>query len=574
MNNNRQSNGIKKSSRILASILALLMITALILPMGAKASETADGSASGASQAVAEEHTEKEEEQDSSDSDAKKEEEEKAEAAETEEKEQKSDSSSDTVSEDSSDSGSESGIEKDESKEESGDESAQKSKEEAGGSDQTSGKGASDAEEDKDAGKSSNTDQRDSEKTDSGNKSGKTDAAQEKDAASGKSVEAGTDAGTSEETSEQVTAVVENDETTITFQTEEVTVIADKKAFDTEVTMKVKKVTDPAQLLKMVTALQSEGGSYTVKAYNVSFYDENGNEVEPKIPVQVNVNTRVSSPRKTKVVHVKDDDKTEILEADIDRSGASFELGSFSDIGVATEGKAKVPGSSFDLYLGDELTTEYEVDDLPAGPISEKDLPAVEGYRYENATVGDDQVEEIGTITDEDGNVYVYYTTRDENGTIKAEILGDGRIRINLVETDQDTTYDLEVDGTRVCVEAPADAFDEGTYKEIQTIDLDDTQTTQVKKQAAQVLGEEAQMKIQAVDITFYDKDGKEVQPAKKSKWRLLHPRQWKETSVSSISAILSAGLTHRSVMMEIYILARTACLSMLLLDLIQWNIV
>lgn len=504
MKNNRQSKETRKSSRVLAVMMALMMIIALILPIGAKASETADGSASGVSQAVAEEHTEKEEGKDSSDSDAEKEEDkEEAEAAKTEEKEQKSDSSADAASEDSSES-------KDaESKDAD-------SKEEASGSDQTSGKGASDVkvkeDKDKNDGKTSNSDRKDSEKTDSSkNEDDKADAAPAKDTSSGKSGQA----EISEETAEQVTAEQKDDDTTITFRTEEVTVIADKKAFDTEVTMKVKKVTDPEQLLKMVTALQEEGGSYTVKAYNVSFYDKKGKEVEPKIPVLVNVNTKVSAPKKTKVVHVKDDDKTEILDADIDRSGASFELGSFSDIGVATEGKAKIPGSSFDIYLGDELTTEYTVNDLPAGPISEKDLPAVDGYTYENATVGDDQVEELGTITDEDGNVYVYYTTKDENGTIKAEILGDGRIRINLVETEKNTTYDLDADGAHVHVEAPADAFDEGTYMEISGVELTDEQQAQVREQAEEVLGENTAMKIQAVDITFYDKDGGKVQPGK-----------------------------------------------------------
>ena len=223
----------------------------------------------------------------------------------------------------------------------------------------------------------------------------------------------------------------------------------------------------------------------------------------------------MSVPDKTKVVHVKDNDKTEILDADIDRTGASFEIDSFSDIGVATEGKTKIPGNRFEVYLDSERSDDYTVNDLPAGPISEKDLPAVEGYVYKNATAGDDTVEEIGTITDADGNVYVYYTTKDENGTIKAEILGDGRIRINLVETEKDTTYDLDADGAHVHVEAPADAFDEGTYMEISGVELTDEQQAQVREQAEEVLGENTAMKIQAVDITFYDKDGGKVQPGK-----------------------------------------------------------
>ena len=525
MNKKRQKKETRQSSRVLAFMMALLMIIALILPVAAKASETADGAASGASQAVAEEHTEKEEEKDSSVSDAEKEEEkDKADTADTEEKKEKTDSSAHAVTGDSSDSKDK--AEKDE-KEESKDGTVNDSKEKAGGADQVSGKDATGADEDKDAGKAGKSGQKDPDEGDSAKTENKGDeAAESKDAVSGKSKDAGKDAGSSENDAEQKTADKETDDNTITFRTEEVTVIADKKAFDTEVTMKVKKVTDPEQLLKMVTALQEEGGSYTVKAYNVSFYDKKGNEVEPKIPVQVNVNTKVSSPRKTKVVHVKDDDKTEILEADIDRSGASFELGSFSDIGVATEGKAKIPGSSFDIYLGDELTTEYTVEDLPAGPISEKDLPAVDGYTYENATVGDDQVEELGTITDEDGNVYVYYTTKDENGTIKAEILGDGRIRINLIETEKDTTYDLDADGAHVHVEAPADAFDEGTYMEISGVELTDVQQAQVREQAEEVLGENTAMKIQAVDITFYDKDGGMVQPGKPVKVVLTTPEK------------------------------------------------
>ncbi len=488
--------------------MSILMITALIIPIGVKASETADGSASGVSaQAAAQEEVE---EQDSSASDAEKEEQAQAPEEEAVEEQQESDSFQEKESEDSSDS--EQSVEK--SREDQSKENAETSAENKDEADSSQEQKEDKTSVEEDASPAAKTDSAETDKA----------AKDSSDAAKSGEGEKGAEAA-SDSSAEQSTAANEEKDNTITFRTEEVTVVADKKAFDTDVTMKVKKVTDPAQLLKMVTALQSEGGSYTVKAYNVSFYDENGNEVEPKIPVQVNVNTRVSSPRKTKVVHVKDDDKTEILEADIDRSGASFELGSFSDIGVATEGKAKVPGSSFDLYLGDELTTDYTVDDLPAGPISEDSLPAVEGYSYENATVGDDQVEEIGTITDEEGNVYVYYTTKDENGTIKAEILGDGRIRINLVETDKNTTYELEADGTRVRVEAPADAFDEGTYMEIQNVRLDESQAAQVQEQAARVLGRDVEMKIQAVDISFYDKDGQKVQPRQSVKVDLTTPQ-------------------------------------------------
>ncbi|MDO5138186.1 MAG: InlB B-repeat-containing protein, partial [Oscillospiraceae bacterium] len=323
-------------------------------------------------------------------------------------------------------------------------------------------------------------------------------------------------------------AAAEPEETTLVFHDKDVTVIADKDAFDTEVTMKVKKITDPKKLLRMVTALQDEGGSYTVKAYDVTFYNKEGKEVEPKKPVQVNVNTKVSSPSKAKVIHVKSKHRTEIVDdADIDRSGASFELDSFSDIGVATEGKTKIPGSSFDVYLGDELSSEYKVGDLSAGRISAEDLPEVDGYTFENVTVGDDVVEEIGTITDSEGNVYVYYTTINSKGEIEAELLGDGRIHINLVETEQDTTYDLDADGMHVHVEAPAGAFDPGTYMEIQFVELTEEQQAQVREEAAEKLEltEEAQVRTQAVDITFYDKDGRKVQPGKPVNVELTTPQ-------------------------------------------------
>ena len=300
------------------------------------------------------------------------------------------------------------------------------------------------------------------------------------------------------------------DDSKLVFHDKNVTVIADRDAFDGEVRMKVKKVTDPEQLLRMVTACQDEGGSYTVKAYNVTFYDKNGKEVEPSKPVQVIMNTKVSKPGKSKVVHVKDNHKTEILDADISSSGASFELDNFSDIGVATEGKAKIPGSRFDLYLGDELSTEYSVGDLSAGRISAEDIPEVEGYTFENVTVGDDVVEELGTITDGDGHVYVYYTTKSGDGEIEAKILGDGRIHINLVETEQDTTYDLDANGMHVHVEAPAGSFDAGTYMEIEFVELTEEQLAQVREEAAEKLEltEDALPRTQAVDITFYDKDG------------------------------------------------------------------
>ena len=312
---------------------------------------------------------------------------------------------------------------------------------------------------------------------------------------------------------ESTTGVKDDENHTIIFRTEKVTVVADQDAFNTEVTMTVKPVTDPDQLLKMITALREEGGSYTVMAYTVSFYDADGKEVEPLVPVQVTVNADVAAPAKSKVVHVGDDDKTEVLDADIDKSGASFELGSFSDIGVATEDRTRIPGSSFDIYLDDERTTEYEVGDLPAGPILAENLPEIAGYEFANATAGDVQVEEIGTITDAEGNVYVYYTTKSESGEITAAILGDGKIRINLVATEQDTSYDLEVDGVHVHIDAPAGAFEPGTYMEIQPVELSDTQREQVKEQAAGQFGEDAELRFRAVDITFYDKYGQKVQP-------------------------------------------------------------
>ena len=423
----RRGKVIRKSSRVMALLIALLMITALIVPMGVRASETADGSASGASETVAEEShdkeekvSEKEEEKDSSDSDEKKEEsakdasseEKSSESGKTEQKEKTEDTSSEAEAgnEKSSDADTSDTDKKKEDKSEADSGASDKAE-----SEDKESKDASAAETKKEEEKSGGADTGNPAATSSSDAadSSSSEAAGSSDGTSKKSA-SDQDARGSDDTAEEAAEVVQtDDQTTITFRSKDVTVIADKKAFNTEVTMRVKKVTDPEQLLKMVTALNGEGGSYTVKAYNVSFYDKNGKEVEPSIPVQVNVNTKVSAPSKSKVVHVKDDDKTEILDADIDKSGASFELDSFSDIGVATEAKTKIPGSSFDVYLGEERSDEYTVDDLPAGPISEKNLPAVEGYVFKNATAGDDTVEEIGTITDAEGKVYVYYTTRD-----------------------------------------------------------------------------------------------------------------------------------------------------------------
>lgn len=508
MKKHRRGKVTKKTSRVMALLIALLMITALIVPMGVKASETADGSASGASEAVAEESHEKEEKEEASET------EEEKDSSVSDEKKEKS---AEDVS--TKDTASESGKAGPEEKPSETSSEAETDKV------KSSDAAASDSDKKKDDSVEADTDSADKAKTEAeeGKEDSSTGASGESDGASDKK-EADQDAQTGQGSAEETAEVIQTSDTTITFSSKDVTVVADRAAFDTEVTMKVKKVTDPEQLLKMVTALNGEGGSYTVKAYNVSFYDKDGKEVEPKIPVQVNVNTKVSAPSKSKVVHVKDDDKTEILDADIDRSGASFEIDSFSDIGVATEAKTKIPGSSFDIYLGEERSDEYTVGDLPAGPISEEDLPVVEGYIYKNATAGDDTVEEIGTITDAEGKVYVYYTTKDENGTLTAEILGEGRIRINLVETEKDTAYDLDADGMHVHVDAPAGAFGAGTYMEISAVELNEEQLAQVQEQAAQVLGEQTGTRIQAVDISFYDETGEKVQPEKPVKVELKTP--------------------------------------------------
>ena len=460
----------RTTSRMLAFLMSLIMVSALIMPIGAGAADASDGTAYNTSETAAVEEPE------AIDA-ASESREESADAAVDEE--ESGDASADEQEE-----SADAAVDEEESadaavdEEESADVSADEREESAG----TSGEGAEKAEdEDASKGKASQDD-----KSEGGRSSGSSAA---------------------------VNVEAEADDDTIVFRTDEVTVITKKSAFKTEVTMTVEPVTDPVQLLKMVSALKEEGGSYTVKAYTVSFYDKNGKEVEPLVPVQVTVNTDVKTPAKSKVVHVKDDDKTEILEADIDKSGASFELDSFSDIGVATEVKTMVPGSSFELYLDSERTTEYEVGDLPAGPILAEELPEIDGYEYENATVEEALVEEIGTITDAEGNVYVYYTTKDESGKISAAILDDGRIRINLVRTEVDTSYDLDAEGVHVHVEAPAGAFDEGTYMEIQPIQLSDAQREQVQEQAAGKFAENAELRFRAIDITFYNENGQKVQP-------------------------------------------------------------
>ena len=483
---------------MLAFLMSLVMVSALMMPIGAGATDASNGTAYNTSETAAVEEPEAtdppaESREESADASAGAQEESADEVADVQEEsadseddveadalEESAHSEDDEEEADAQESSNSDAVEQDESADSEADVQGDSANSASDASDESAENAADDASE----GKGSQGNQ-----------------------------EAGSEGGRSSGNSAAANAVAEADDDTIVFRTDEVTVTTKKSAFKTEVTMTVEPVTDPVQLLKMVSALKEEGGSYTVKAYTVSFYDKDGNEVEPLVPVQVTVNTDVKTPAKSKVVHVKDDDKTEILEADIDKSGASFELDSFSDIGVATEVKTMVPGSSFELYLDSELTTEYEVGDLPAGPILAEELPEIDGYEYENATVDEALVEEIGTITDAEGNVYVYYTTKDESGKINAAILGDGRIRINLVRTEENTTYDLDAEGVHVHIEAPAGAFDEGTYMEIQPVQLSDAQREQVQEQAAGKFAENAELRFRAIDITFYDQNDQKVQP-------------------------------------------------------------
>ena len=62
-------------------------------------------------------------------------------------------------------------------------------------------------------------------------------------------------------------------------------------------------------------------------------------------------------------------------------------------------------------------------DEIEVGIVKEH-APTIEGYEFVKATVGNDEVEEIGTWTSSDGKTYIYYTTTKSGNT--AMLLEDG----------------------------------------------------------------------------------------------------------------------------------------------------
>ncbi len=104
-----------------------------------------------------------------------------------------------------------------------------------------------------------------------------------------------------------------------------VTVSADEGAFPEGTTMKVKAVKDEDVLDAAIIAADTEDAK--AKAVDISFYNKDGKEIEPQLPIRVTLKADVvASTGDVTVVHVDDNNKADVVEQTTDEYQSKDEV--------------------------------------------------------------------------------------------------------------------------------------------------------------------------------------------------------------------------------------------------------
>lgn len=131
-----------------------------------------------------------------------------------------------------------------------------------------------------------------------------------------------------------------------------VSVSADALAFPANTTMIVKPVEDAETLSALAAAGNARPGG--VLAVDITFYDPDGNEIEPAIPIRVSLSSKlVETAKEPVVVHMDDGGDTKVVDQ-IDGASAEdevvFSAGSFSVYGIVDSIVTEYVSANGNLY--------------------------------------------------------------------------------------------------------------------------------------------------------------------------------------------------------------------------------
>ncbi|MBE6123418.1 MAG: hypothetical protein E7190_12015, partial [Erysipelotrichaceae bacterium] len=116
-----------------------------------------------------------------------------------------------------------------------------------------------------------------------------------------------------------------------------VTVYDDNGALPEKVSMSVSAVPEESVINSVESAV--EGTVTRVRAVDITFRDENGNEIEPTKPVRVTITASDIDDANTSVVHIEDNGNATDVGASVQGSTASFETDGFSIYVVVETGE-------------------------------------------------------------------------------------------------------------------------------------------------------------------------------------------------------------------------------------------
>ncbi len=169
---------------------------------------------------------------------------------------------------------------------------------------------------------------------------------------------------------------------------------------------------------------------------------------------------------------------------------------------------------------------------LPALTIDEE--TAIQDPAISNETLTQEQVNELETVADP----FTIEQEREDalaNTEEKTEITDEtSEESLNVLENEEAKEQEIEIKNTaevsgdllyfkdestsvKVYVEAPLEAFPEGTYMVVTPIE-----SHEVLDSVNSALDNTKAKKVEAVDITFYDKDGNEIEPSTQIKVSLV----------------------------------------------------
>ena len=155
-----------------------------------------------------------------------------------------------------------------------------------------------------------------------------------------------------------------------------VRVDAPEGAFPADTTMKAEAVYDADILAAAADSVESE--ALYVKAVDITFFDAEGNEIEPEIPISVTLSAdAVAETEATRVVHIDDKGEPSVIESESENVDVTFDADAFSvyalvgttlqTYAITADGETYRITVTYDENSGIPADAELEAEEIPEG---------------------------------------------------------------------------------------------------------------------------------------------------------------------------------------------------------------